>query len=766
MRQITSWAQYYVDWLTRLGIIRFSLLLALCIIVLAVVIQMGVTLVLRGGVETVDLVRSVFFGLLVTPWAAYFLTAVVDELEDSRQRLTHMVRKLQEMRQRDQGLNAQLQEKLEQLNRQIEETRRAEAGRLTMMAELKAEALRREQAQSEREEQNALLHSFFDSAPDLVYYRNEAGQFSGCNRAMERLIGRPEAEIIGLTPRDLYAATIAERVIETDRMVLESNQLVTYEQWMEYPDGRKACFEMRKVPIFDMRGKRLGLLGFGRDITERKQYQEQLEKASRDKTTFISTISHELRTPLNGIVGLSRILLDTPLSDTQRQQLNTIHLSAVTLGNIFNDIIDLDKLDRHRLQIAPTRLDLPAFLHDLETLTRLMAQQKGLYCHFDCDGELPRWILADGTRLRQVLWNLTGNAVKFTEQGGISLQIMVYPVAAQRVMLRIEVEDTGIGIPRGEQEKIFAMYYQVDGNTHAVGTGIGLAVSRQLIEAMGGHILLDSEPGEGSCFTLELEVPCLDAEPETEPLPVPSQRILLVEDVELNITVAQALLEKLGHRVEVARTGAEALSLVQPGRFDLILLDIQLPDMTGFDIADRLRVTLGEALPPLVALTANLIRDKSEYERHGMQEVIGKPLAVESLTRCLERLFVVCPTPEAPRPERQQDVLDLPFLDEYANMVGKSVLCSAVELFERMMPNYMAVLTSNLVARDQGGMVTEAHKIKSAAGAIGLKRLHQLAQQAQDPSEPAWWENIEDWIEAMRYAWPQDLASLKRWLQE
>ena len=154
--------------------------------------------------------------------------------------------------------------------------------------------------------------------------------------------------------------------------------------------------------------------------------------------------------------------------------------------------------------------------------------------------------------------------------------------------------------------------------------------------------------------------------------------------------------------------------------------------MSGFEIADRLRATQGEALPPLVALTANLIRDKAEYERHGMLEVIGKPLAVENLAQCLERLFVVCPTPER-QEDPGQDVLDLPFLEEYADMVGKSVLCSAVELFERMMPNYMAVLTSNLVARDQGGMVAEAHKIKSAAGAIGLKRLHQLAQQAQNP---------------------------------
>ncbi|MGL4207617.1 MAG: aerobic respiration two-component sensor histidine kinase ArcB [Aeromonadaceae bacterium] len=766
MRQITSWAQYYVDWLTRLGIIRFSLLLAFFIILLAVVIQMGVTLLLRGAVDTVDIVRSVFFGLLVTPWAAYFLTAVVDELEDSRQRLTHMVSKLQEMRERDQALNLQLQSNISQLNQQIEETLRVEVARQQAMSELKAEVKRREQTQAELEERNALVRSFIDSSPDLIYFRNEAGQFSGCNQAMERLAGRTEEELIGLTPWDIYTPAIAEKVMESDREVFARNRLYTYEQWMEYPDGHKVCFEMRKVPFYDGRGKRLGLLGFGRDVTERKRYQEQLEKASRDKTTFVSTISHELRTPLNGIVGLSRILLDTPLSHEQRRQLNTIHLSAVTLGNIFNDIIDLDKLDRHKLHIAPARLDLPAFLHDLELLTRLMTEQKGLYFNYDFDGELPHWVLADGTRLRQVLWNLTGNAVKFTEEGGISLRVYATELAQRQVRLRFEVEDTGIGIPAAELDKIFAMYYQVKSQKYAVGTGIGLAVAHQLVEAMGGTLTADSEEGHGSCFTLELTVEWLDETQEELPMTLPSLRILMVEDVELNITVATALLEKLGHQVTVARNGQEALMLANPDEFDLFLLDIQLPDMTGFDIADALLERYGrERLPPMVALTANLISDKSEYYDHGMVAVIGKPLAVDKLNSTLRGLFVSCPLNGTKESSVDDSVLELGFLEEYASMVGKPVLLQAVTLFEQMMPEYLALLDSNLVARDEKGIASEAHKIKSAAGAIGLKRIHALAKQAQSPELPAWWENIADWIEGIRRHYPEDLAQLKLWLQ-
>ena len=769
MRQMTSWAQYYVDWLTRLGIIRFSLLLAFFIILLAVGIQVGITLLLRGAIDTIDIVRSVFFGLLVTPWAAYFLTAVVDELEDSRQRLTQLVSKQQEMRERDLALNQQLQSNITQLNQQIEETRRVEIARQQVLADLKAEVAQRERAQAELEERSALVRSFIDSSPDLIYHRNEQGQFSGCNHAMEELTGRSEEALIGLTPWDIYSRPIAEKVLETDRLVLQQNSLHTYEQWMEYPDGHKACFEMRKVPLQDSRGKRIGLLGFGRDITERKRYQEQLEQASRDKTTFISTISHELRTPLNGIVGLSRILLDTRLEKEQRKHLNTIYLSAVTLGNIFNDIIDLDKLDRRKLQIAPSRMDFSAFLHDLQALTQLLAEQKGLYFDFDLDGELPHWIEADGTRLRQILWNLTGNAVKFTEDGGVTLRVYITPLEGGAVHLRFEVEDTGIGIPREEQSNIFAMYYQVGSRKHAVGTGIGLAVSRQLAEAMGGSLTVDSDEGEGSCFALELEVQALEAPVQQQTMTTPPLRILLVEDVELNITVATALLEKLGHSVTVARNGAEALALANPQAFDLFLLDIQLPDMTGFDIADTLIRRFGKSqLPPMVALTANLIRDKSEYHAHGMAGVIGKPLAVDNLISTLHGLFVDAPVAsELPSGgEEQEPLLDLPFIQEYAAMVGKEVLHKAVAIFEQMMPEYLALLESNLVARDQSGIASEAHKIKSAAGAIGLKRIHELAKQAQSPELPAWWENIADWIEGIRCHYPEDLARLKQWLAQ
>lgn len=769
MRQIKTWVQLYVDWITRIGIIKFSLLLAFCIISIAVVIQGTITLLLRGVVDIVDLVRSVFFGLLVTPWAAYFLTAVIDELEDSRRRLTDMVHKLQVMRERDQAMNLRLHSNISQLNSQIEETRRAEAARLRVMSELEAEAIQREKAQRDLEAQSNLLSSFLDSSPDLVFFRNEREEFVTCNTALEHLLGRKKDDIIGRTPYGIYEPALAEQIIKRDREVYEYNEPRTYELWHPFPDGRRACFEMRQVPFFNSDGKRLGLLGFGRDITEHKKYQDDLEKASQDKTTFISTISHELRTPLNGVVGLSHILLDTPLTEQQRQYLNTIHLSAVTLGNIFNDIIDLDKIERRKLKIARTKIDFRQLLSDLETLSRLMVEAKGLYLNFDIDGDVPRWIKADGTRLRQILWNIFSNAVKFTQTGGVSFSVQISRPNPLQAFLRFDIEDTGIGIPESELEKIFAMYYQVPGTKRAVGTGIGLAITQQLVEAMNGEISVDSELGHGSCFTIEMKVDVIaDSESEQDDLLAESLnplKILMVEDIALNVTVATAMLNKLGHTVDVAMTGEEALEKFKPNQFDLVLLDIQLPDMTGFDVADELNRRYVGHLPPLVALTANLINDLAPYQAHGMQAAIGKPLSLTNIRKTFNELFVACSVPqEAEILGQSEEILDLNFLTDFVSAVGADVMTSAVDLFEKSMPDYLSILNSAMIAKDDKGTVEEAHKIKSAAGAVGLKRIYDLAQKAQSPDLPAWSENVNDWVETISAEYQNDITQLRQWL--
>lgn len=772
MKQIRLLAQYYVDLMMKLGLVRFSMLLALALVVLAIVVQMAVTMVLHGQVESIDVIRSIFFGLLITPWAVYFLSVVVEQLEESRQRLSRLVQKLEEMRERDLSLNVQLKDNIAQLNQEIAVREKAEAELQETFGQLKIEIKEREETQIQLEQQSSFLRSFLDASPDLVFYRNEDKEFSGCNRAMELLTGKSEKQLVHLKPADVYSPEAAAKVIETDEKVFRHNVSLTYEQWLDYPDGRKACFEIRKVPYYDRVGKRHGLMGFGRDITERKRYQDALERASRDKTTFISTISHELRTPLNGIVGLSRILLDTELTAEQEKYLKTIHVSAVTLGNIFNDIIDMDKMERRKVQLDNQPVDFTSFLADLENLSALQAQQKGLRFNLEPTLPLPHQVITDGTRLRQILWNLISNAVKFTQQGQVTVRVRY----DEGDMLHFEVEDSGIGIPQDELDKIFAMYYQVKdshGGKPASGTGIGLAVSRRLAKNMGGDITVTSEQGKGSTFTLTIHAPSVAEEVDDafdeDDMPLPALNVLLVEDIELNVIVARSVLEKLGNSVDVAMTGKAALEMFKPGEYDLVLLDIQLPDMTGLDISRELTKRYPrEDLPPLVALTANVLKDKQEYLNAGMDDVLSKPLSVPALTAMIKKFWDTQDDEESTvtteENSKSEALLDIPMLEQYLELVGPKLITDGLAVFEKMMPGYVSVLESNLTAQDKKGIVEEGHKIKGAAGSVGLRHLQQLGQQIQSPDLPAWEDNVGEWIEEMKEEWRHDVEVLKAWV--
>lgn len=772
MKQIRLLAQYYVDLMMKLGLVRFSMLLALALVVLAIVVQMAVTMVLHGQVESIDVIRSIFFGLLITPWAVYFLSVVVEQLEESRQRLSRLVQKLEEMRERDLSLNVQLKDNIAQLNQEIAVREKAEAELQETFGQLKIEIKEREETQIQLEQQSSFLRSFLDASPDLVFYRNEDKEFSGCNRAMELLTGKSEKQLVHLKPADVYSPEAAAKVIETDEKVFRHNVSLTYEQWLDYPDGRKACFEIRKVPYYDRVGKRHGLMGFGRDIIERKRYQDALERASRDKTTFISTISHELRTPLNGIVGLSRILLDTELTAEQEKYLKTIHVSAVTLGNIFNDIIDMDKMERRKVQLDNQPVDFTSFLADLENLSALQAQQKGLRFNLEPTLPLPHQVITDGTRLRQILWNLISNAVKFTQQGQVTVRVRY----DEGDMLHFEVEDSGIGIPQDELDKIFAMYYQVKdshGGKPATGTGIGLAVSRRLAKNMGGDITVTSEQGKGSTFTLTIHAPSVAEEVDDafdeDDMPLPALNVLLVEDIELNVIVARSVLEKLGNSVDVAMTGKAALEMFKPGEYDLVLLDIQLPDMTGLDISRELTKRYPrEDLPPLVALTANVLKDKQEYLNAGMDDVLSKPLSVPALTAMIKKFWDTQDDEESTvtteENSKSEALLDIPMLEQYLELVGPKLITDGLAVFEKMMPGYVSVLESNLTAQDKKGIVEEGHKIKGAAGSVGLRHLQQLGQQIQSPDLPAWEDNVGEWIEEMKEEWRHDVEVLKAWV--
>ncbi|MBU2279134.1 MAG: response regulator [Gammaproteobacteria bacterium] len=666
-------------------------------------------------------------------------------------------------------LNENLQENIRQLNFEIEERKKAFQAKRRAIDELRKEISERKKTQVELEEQSLLMRSIVDSSPDLFYYRDETGRFASCNKVFEQLIGKTSAELIGHYPSEIYSPDIAPAAILTDHEVSVNQAELTLDVEYVTPQGQVMWFEMRKVPFFDRQSRYIGLLGFGRDITSRKLAEQALERAYQDKGKFIATLSHELRTPLNGIVGLTRRLLQTNLSEEQRSWSNTVFSSAETLGNIFNDIIDLDKIDRQDLDIAAQSVDLGKFIGDIANFAELICQQKGLQFKLQRVGDFDVFVRLDPTRVRQVLWNLLNNAVKFTAKGEVSL-CCEFVMQQDNCSLIFIVSDTGIGIAAQEQSRIFDMYYKSsDGRRLSiVGSGIGLSVSKALTEAMGGHIHLQSQINHGSRFSVHLPTELMEEPVQVATVSCPSLTILLVEDVPLNAEIASNLLEQRGHLVIHAETGEDALALLETeDDIDLVLLDMQLPDMTGDQIARFMKEEPHLAQIPIVVLSANV--RKAEQQLAGIQIAgsLAKPINTTNLDQVLGELFspsmarktqVVASTP-------QDSILDLNTLQDYLQSLGKNPMKRSIQLFQQLLPGYVNKMIEAANQQDLIEFQEAAHKLKGAASSVGLLWVQQQAKQLEQEEQPHW-QSIERQLIEFHLTIERHLAALHEFVEQ
>ncbi|MBU3021445.1 aerobic respiration two-component sensor histidine kinase ArcB [Aestuariibacter sp. A3R04] len=770
-----SWAIKFAQFIKRFGTLKLSIVFVVVTLVFTLVGSYVIRVALGYEVQPDDFIIAVVLTMISAPWVLYFLSELVKQLENSRTNLKEVVSQLEHLREEDVFLNRELQSNIRQLNHEMEQRRKAQEEREAVFKDLEKEIVEKSHSEQQARHLSTLLRSIIDASPDLIYYRNEEGRFAGCNRIAEMLTGKTEEELVGLTLHDVFEEDLASQIVASDHEVLETNASMTEELWLRFADGRRRYFEMKRVPFFDNEGTRLGLLAFGRDMTERKQAENAAAKASTDKTRFIATISHELRTPLNGIVGLSRMLRDTDLTDEQFSWVSTIYASAITLGNIFNDIIDLDKLDRDKLELSLKTVSLRDFTQELASIIRLLAADKSLELITNIEEPLPQLVEVDGTRLRQILWNILFNAVKFTQKGNVSLSVSATPAKDDMTIVTYIVEDTGVGIPDSEIEKIFAMYYQVDHPDHqsATGTGIGLAICKQMVDLMNGEIRVSSEVGHGTRFEIELPLQISKRPMQVSKLLVTDLNILLVEDIELNVMVAKALLEKLGQTVDVAMTGQEAIDKARENQYDLILLDIQLPDMTGFDVANTLRdedLVMGT---PMVALTANVIKKREEYLQNGMDDVIAKPIKKSRVIEVFNSLFTepaaplhteVEKKPKSDNSKALSNILDMELLQMLVDTIGEDMVRASVKVFQEKMPEYMEILQLSLSADEKSEVCSQAHKIKGAAGSVGLARVQRIANQIQQGDHPAWWQNVHDWVEELQMAVGHDMKSLHEWI--
>jgi PAS domain S-box-containing protein len=535
-----------------------------------------------------------------------------------------------------------------------------------------------------------LVSAFMQQIPDHVYFKDCDSRFVAVSQSLARSLGCSIEEVIGKTDADFFDPSDARAFRERELQIMSSGEplidRVTKHLW---PDGRETWSLNIAVAIRNDAGEVIGLFGTNKDITEKKlleqallanqklatmtaQAQElasQARQANEAKSAFLATMSHEIRTPLNGVVGMSGLLLDTRLSEQQRELAETIVHSAQALLGLINNILDFSKIEEGKVEIELVDFELRPLLDVVMRIAASQVRDHHVRLSVVTDPEIPPVLRGDAFRLRQALLNLCSNAVKFTQRGCVAVSADVVERSAQAITITFNVRDTGIGIPADRLQSLFHPFSQVDTSTtrRFGGTGLGLSIVKRLVELMGGRVGVESQEGVGSRFWFEVPLlipaqgqarqsaPAHETEHASSPDATLSRkstirqksperaarRILLVEDNPVNQKVALFTLAKLGYRADVAPDGRQAVLAWQRGNYELILMDCEMPVLDGYEATRQIRAEeAGAQHIPIIALTAHAVTGaEAECRAAGMDAYLTKPLIREQLEEQLERFL-------------------------------------------------------------------------------------------------------------------------------
>ena len=567
--------------------------------------------------------------------------------------------------------------------------------------------------------------------------------------------GNPAADHIGTNYLSVCKSSISK---EDNEAFVGINALLRgdREQFtLEYP-----CHSPDKQRWFMMNATkskctRNGIVISHMDISERKQAQLQLEElnhtlkqrtmeaeqASFSKSRFLANMSHEIRTPMNGVIGMTSILLQTELDQTQRKYAELIKVSGNNLLHLINDILDLSKIEANKIELENRPFDLLTEVSGAIDLLSFHALEKGLKLGFNIEPDVTMPLKGDARRLRQIIINLVGNAIKFTETGSVALTISQKKNGVKTALLLFSIADSGIGIPAGKQEIIFEFFTQADNSTTRKygGTGLGLTICKQLVGIMGGEIGVDSSEGKGATFWFTV---MLEKQSEEEIVahatrtkswtPLNKEvtakkngRILLAEDDPINQMVAESFLTRLGYSVDIAANGREALRFLSKIDYSLVLMDCHMPEMDGFEATAIIRDSGSNVRNhslPVIAITANALQeDREKCLSAGMDDYLPKPLDIDSLAEILGTWLVE-------PPENSLHVFDEAGLLMRHNG-NKSLVEEITRLFAAKAPGYIAAIRESLLNGDSSSVRHRAHSLKGAAATLGADRVAALASE-------------------------------------
>ncbi|MFN3851991.1 MAG: response regulator [Spirosomataceae bacterium] len=588
-----------------------------------------------------------------------------------------------------------------------------------------------------------------EKTDNAIVISNAKGQIEWVNRGFTQITGYVLDEVYGKTPGEVLQGKDTNP--ETRNFIGEQlrqrnsfrSEILNYSK-----SGEKYWVDLSIQPIFDDSGNLTNFIAVESDITERKNYESQLheakekaEEASRIKQEFLAVVSHEIRTPLNAILGMTNLIQKTSLNPLQSDYINTIQISADNLQSIINSILDFSKIEAGNMTIQKIPFNLKKILQNIVNSNEFKAEQKGIGLFLKFDEKLNVTLLGDSIRLSQVLLNLVSNAIKFTEDGQITLEARLVTKMNNALVVEFNVIDTGKGIAPNKQKIIFDSFTQEDSSISRKygGTGLGLSISKELVQLMGGDLRVKSELNEGSTFTFVVGFP-ISLEPLEEAKQnnassntLVGKKILLVEDNAMNQFFAQKLLEGWGMKVDIAQNGKEGVEKFKSKFFDCILMDIQMPEMDGFQATKIIRTESSKV--PIIALTALIVDEEIEnFSKVGMNDYIAKPFAAEEL---LQKLIKHISNTQSysikstkPKVATEEKLYNNQLLSQM--MKGNEIQIKQMEkLFVKQSEEAISLLNEYRVSKNWKEIGQLAHKIKASIDMLQITSLKKPIRQLE-----------------------------------